>query len=192
MTDTNPIPSIILADPALRLALAGERVEVRVPVRPRYFHPDFGKPMWDRAWIDPTYGGSCLKVPYSKDAPLGGTTQGYFAPWDVGEVVAAKEKIWIEDIDSDDGGGTMVIYRADKQFQIFDDGKPLQRRDDFGDAHWADGPYVTTYCRYVQARRMPLVYVRLHLTLLAVRVEQHDGAWGWVGEFQKKESVGKC
>lgn len=123
MSDTPKAKPILFSGPMVRAILDGKKTQTRRVVQPIKLHEEYGKPIWDQAWLDDSYGRiPCLKVQFDHHGDTEGqTTHRHWAEYDPGDMLYVRET-WRAGIEWDDTkpseidplcGGNQIRYECD-------------------------------------------------------------------------------
>ena len=133
------------------------KTQTRRIVKARKLHPDYGKPVWDEAFVDGTLPEPYLHVPFdgldysgrSVYDHCGRTVHRHYPKWEVGDTLWVREALYCDE------KGYFGRYKADN--------KPV------------GGELPLVWCwktKHLSGRFMPKIQARIFLEIKNIRVER--------------------
>lgn len=111
---------ILFCGEMVRAILEDRKSQTRRLMKRLRIHPEYGKPIWDEAWLDNSHDPiPCLKVPYRGNEMMGETVHRHFPKWMPGDLLWVKETFCRE---SNFNLGDILDYSPP-----FKDGRPINR-----------------------------------------------------------------
>ena len=105
---------IIFSSPMVRAIIEGRKTQTRRIVKAERLHEEYGKPVWDKAWVDGPSNYVYLHVPFDGCGVDGmATTHRHYCPHPVGTRLWVRET-WLEFpwVGSDGKENLYAAYRA--------------------------------------------------------------------------------
>lgn len=119
-TDNKENP-VLFCGSMVRATIVGQKDQTRRLVKRLKIHPEFGKPIWDEAFVDNSLDPAvpCLKVPYRGNELMGETIQRHYPKWMPGDHLWVRETWACSGIWNGSTSGNRITYRADGAEESF-------------------------------------------------------------------------